>query len=492
VVAGLAALLASGRPAGAEPGACRAAIIKEVGRLTQTAAGALQACQQRVLKGKLPVGTVCRDVAKTSAAISKAASKLRTALARKCGGSDRRCDASGDDPLASIGWDVRTCPDADGAGCTTTIEDCDDVATCLSCTVDAAVTRGAALSYTPLQSASVTDKELTRCRRAIAGETAKLFAAKAAILERCWTDINEAGLAATCPEGDPRIPGAFARAEGRAQAKICKACGGPERRCGGIDDLGATVIGFPEDCLDVPGCGDTTVETVLDVVACVECATSFRARCLSALPVPWAGPYPAECTPGCGNGLREDAEECDGQDASACSGLCQADCRCAPVMPTVTTTTSTSTSCPTGTGASSTSTTSLPLPPCGSGSQVCEDVGCAEDQFCRDNCTCAPLPVCGNGVLEEGEECDPTGCLSGEECVEDCTCQVVMTCGNGRIDAGEECDGTGCPDGEECLASCTCSTTGLCGNGRVDPGEDCDFPGRCPGGGECPENCNCP
>ncbi len=108
--------------------------------------------------------------------------------------------------------------------------------------------------------------------------------------------------------------------------------------------------------------------------------------------------------------------------------------------------------------------------------------------------------VCGNSVLESGEECDPpnvTNCTAscqryiascgngivdvGEQCdppnVVNCTasCQnYSAACGNGIIDwgVGEQCDP---PNVSDCTASCQ-SYTASCGNGIVDPGEGCDPP----------------
>ncbi|HEX4453280.1 MAG TPA: hypothetical protein VH143_20555 [Kofleriaceae bacterium] len=59
------------------------------------------------------------------------------------------------------------------------------------------------------------------------------------------------------------------------------------------------------------------------------------------------------------------------------------------------------------------------------------------------------VPVCGNGIVETGEQCDGgSGCGSG--------CQLL--CGNGVIDDGEQCDdgsanGTA---GDACSATCQC------------------------------------
>jgi hypothetical protein len=55
--------------------------------------------------------------------------------------------------------------------------------------------------------------------------------------------------------------------------------------------------------------------------------------------------------------------------------------------------------------------------------------------------------VCGNGVLEGGEQCDPGG-FDTVTCDADCT---LALCGDGYVNAaaGEQCDG-----GAGCDASC--------------------------------------
>ncbi len=76
--------------------------------------------------------------------------------------------------------------------------------------------------------------------------------------------------------------------------------------------------------------------------------------------------------------------------------------------------------------------------------------------------------VCGNAVLETGEECDPPN-------VTNCTasCQnYIASCGNGIVDRGEQCDP---PNVVNCTASCQ-NYTAVCGNGIVDSGEQCDPP----------------
>lgn len=119
--------------------------------------------------------------------------------------------------------------------------------------------------------------------------------------------------------------------------------------------------------------------------------------------------------------------------------------------------------------------------------------------------------LCGNGVIDAGEECDGTEfgdatCLdftddSGEPFTGgrlSCsymTCEIVTTactnfrCGDGMVQMGEECDGpidsvfdrdcffSGLGDGEiTCSDECTFDTSGCiqCGDGQVGGGEECD------------------
>ncbi len=85
-------------------------------------------------------------------------------------------------------------------------------------------------------------------------------------------------------------------------------------------------------------------------------------------------------------------------------------------------------------------------------------------------------PLCGDGVIEDGEACEPPG--SGS-C--DASCQwIVPGCGNGVIEpyAGEDCDP---PAHGTCSELCLFVHT--CGNGVIEPGEQCDGQAVC--GADC-------
>ena len=114
---------------------------------------------------------------------------------------------------------------------------------------------------------------------------------------------------------------------------------------------------------------------------------------------------------------------------------------------------------------------------------------CLDTQVCL-NCQCVYSVGCGNGVVDGDEECDGTdmtGCLSTQECI-DCQCVYVVeapSCGNGVVDDGEDCDGddmTGCLDTQVCH-NCQCVYSVGCGNGICDTAtENTDL---------CPEDCPC-
>ena len=66
----------------------------------------------------------------------------------------------------------------------------------------------------------------------------------------------------------------------------------------------------------------------------------------------------------------------------------------------------------------------------------------------------ATTPVCGNGILETGEECDDNNTIDGDGCSSQCTIESNAACGNGILEAGEECDDGNTDDGDGCSSQC--------------------------------------
>ncbi len=113
---------------------------------------------------------------------------------------------------------------------------------------------------------------------------------------------------------------------------------------------------------------------------------------------------------------------------------------------------------------------------CGNGAhdpgEACDPT--AGDTNCLPNCH---LATCGNGIVETPvEACDPVP-ADPANCT--ATCQVkAPVCGDGLLTNGEACDGTlfpvGTPAGSTCSATCTVSGPVVCGNGIKETGEFCD------------------
>jgi len=80
------------------------------------------------------------------------------------------------------------------------------------------------------------------------------------------------------------------------------------------------------------------------------------------------------------------------------------------------------------------------------------------------------VPICGNGIIQEGELCDDAG--ESANCDVDCT---PAECGDDVVNvaAGEQCDDGNGFNGDGCRANCTLE---VCGDSILDAGEDCDPP----------------
>ena len=96
-------------------------------------------------------------------------------------------------------------------------------------------------------------------------------------------------------------------------------------------------------------------------------------------------------------------------------------------------------------------------------------------------------PVCGDGLLERGEQCDDGnqntelcdyGQTSCKVCATDCTLQsgATTTCGDGVLDTfhGEQCDDGNTSGGDGCSALCLLEPRTTCGNLSLEADEQCD------------------
>ena len=299
----------------AEPNACRAAITKLAAAYDGARLAALARCEEAIVRGKLPPGTVCTTDPKTAAALAKAAGKLASGVGKACGGSDGVCGGGNDEPLAGIGWNVGSCPDFHGAGCTNAIGDCTDIVDCLACVDTAAVASTLTLSYDALDLASPPGSTLERCQTELGREAARYRAATLKALASCWRAVGKGTATAPCPApGDGKAAATIAKAKAGAIGKICKACGGDDRACdgtvgpipgsGGTDDLAPASIGFTAACPSVArpsgGTCGAPIGDLSDVVTCLDCVVDVASECVGTLAVPWGAAYPAACsaTPG--------------------------------------------------------------------------------------------------------------------------------------------------------------------------------------------------
>jgi cysteine-rich repeat protein len=307
--AGIAALavaqvLLQGGPALADPIACQRAIAKAASTFAAQRTQAFAQCAEKKLAGKLAPNQDCSVEPKTAGRVLNAEIKLRGTIAKACGGKNKTCAATDtgvdtDDSLASIGWDIGTCPNFEGAGCANPIAHCGDIATCLACVAAVAGDQTVALAFAeavPSAPASV----LNKCQIAIGAQTSDLFVAGAKALGKCEDAILKGSAPGPCPvPGDGKTAEAIAKAKAKKSQAICKACGGSDKACGGADDLTTSEIGFAATCSAVTVPGGPPCEGVIaalaDIADCTDCVTDFKTRCLDALAVPGLKAFPNEC-----------------------------------------------------------------------------------------------------------------------------------------------------------------------------------------------------
>jgi hypothetical protein len=288
----------------AEPIKCQRDLAKASAKYVQKRSKALDKCEQAKTKGQLPATTDCLTDAKVVMTQGKLDAALAKSIAKSCGGADRTCGNGDDDSLASIGWDIGSCPDFESSGCTNAITSCADIATCLKCIHDAATNQAIDLYYAAFeQSEFGTGSPVNKCQREIGKRTVKFLQARSKALQRCWDARLKGQHSMTCPaDATGRTSLLIQRAEDKKVAGICKACGGPDGLCDGNGDVTPAQVGFVSTCPSVVPFSSTSCAAPISsadaIVDCVDCVTDFKTDCMDAVAVPdLVSPLPPNCNP---------------------------------------------------------------------------------------------------------------------------------------------------------------------------------------------------
>lgn len=118
---------------------------------------------------------------------------------------------------------------------------------------------------------------------------------------------------------------------------------------------------------------------------------------------------------------------------------------------------------------------------CGNGilemGEECDDGNSQDHDGCNFKCQVEQFePQCGNGIVEGTELCDDGNLEDGDGCSAECLYEnfTALMCGNLVVEPenDEECDDGNTVDGDGCNQ--WCKKEGPCGNGNLEVGEECD------------------
>jgi len=111
--------------------------------------------------------------------------------------------------------------------------------------------------------------------------------------------------------------------------------------------------------------------------------------------------------------------------------------------------------------------------------EQCDDNNLVNNDGCDQYCEIEnpPEPICWNEILEWDEQCD-LGAENGQNkwCSLICTFEDILpVCGDGKIEWNEQCDDSGNINGDGCSEHCLIEILNpVCGNNLLEAGEECE------------------
>lgn len=242
---------------------CRRAITSAAAKLAKTTADARRKCNERAAAGDSaygPAGPSCDDaIGSVRLVVDSLEEKLRSAVARRCGGSDHAFGGGDDlDPQDDLGF-AETCQG--GPDCTAAVPGLAELAECAVCGAEQDVAQA---TLGALAIPIATD---AACLAAIDYDYTRL--ARDTLNRRigCEVDVIHGRTNAPCP--DDATSTDIADRESTTAAKITTSCAGLDPQ----DDLG-----FAGACADVAGCGSIDVADLAGEIECLRCVTAAQTQ----------------------------------------------------------------------------------------------------------------------------------------------------------------------------------------------------------------------
>jgi hypothetical protein len=251
--------------------ACRLSIANASQKLAKKRATLLRKCNSKVLAGDAaygPAGKDCRGPSASQETFDRADQKLRSSIARRCGGADGAIGGDDDfDPLFDLDMES-TC--LGGPDCELSVSSLTDLVDCVTCVAGKEV--GEAVSG----ALSLPLDAVESCRVRLERSFIRHARDSMSLRWRCEREVlGEAG-APACPSAS--VLADIAASEADVAAEVTESCGSLDPQ----DD-----IGFLGACPAVGSCGAIAVDEFPGLIECLSCVTAFRTSELldSAVPV---------------------------------------------------------------------------------------------------------------------------------------------------------------------------------------------------------------